>query len=48
MSVTFAVMIGCFYLASQYLQKAAGFSALGASSALVIVAFAHLALENAV
>jgi MFS transporter, DHA2 family, methylenomycin A resistance protein len=38
-ALTFAVMIGCFYLASQYLQKAAGFSALGASSALVIVAF---------
>ena len=31
-------MIGCFYLASQYLQQAAGYSALGASSALVIVA----------
>lgn len=38
-ALTFAVMIGCFYLASQYLQRAAGFSALGASSALVIVAF---------
>jgi MFS transporter, DHA2 family, methylenomycin A resistance protein len=37
-ALTFAVMIGCFYLASQYLQKAAGFSALGASAALVIVA----------
>jgi MFS family permease len=36
--LTFAVMIGCFYLASQYLQRAAGFSALGASAALVIVA----------
>jgi MFS family permease len=31
-------MIGCFYLASQYLQRAAGYSALGASAALVIVA----------
>jgi MFS family permease len=31
-------MIGCFYLASQYLQHTAGYSALGASSALVIVA----------
>jgi MFS family permease len=31
-------MIGCFYLASQYLQRDAGYSALGASSALVIVA----------
>ncbi len=37
-ALTFAVMIGCFYLASQYLQQAAGYSALGASSALVIVA----------
>jgi MFS family permease len=37
-ALTFAVMIGCFYLASQYLQRTAGFSALGASSALVIVA----------
>jgi MFS family permease len=31
-------MIGCFYLAEQYLQRAAGFSALGASAVLVIVA----------
>jgi len=37
-ALTFAVMIGCFYLASQYLQRVAGYSALGASSALVIVA----------
>jgi MFS family permease len=37
-ALTFAVMIGCFYLASQYLQQEAGYSALGASSALVIVA----------
>jgi MFS family permease len=37
-ALTFAVMIGCFYLASQYLQRTAGFSALGASAALVIVA----------
>ena len=37
-ALTFAVMIGCFYLASQYLQHEAGYSALGASSALVIVA----------
>jgi MFS family permease len=36
--LTFAVMIGCFYLASQYLQRVAGYSALGASAALVIVA----------
>ena len=37
-ALTFAVMIGCFYLASQYLQHSAGYSALGAASALVIVA----------
>lgn len=37
-ALTFAVMIGSFYLAEQYLQRAAGYSALGASSALVIVA----------
>jgi MFS family permease len=37
-ALTFAVMIGCFYLAEQYLQRAAGFSALGASAVLVIVA----------
>ena len=37
-ALTFAVMIGCFYLASQYLQHEAGYSALGASAALVIVA----------
>ena len=31
-------MIGAFYIAEQYLQRVAGFSALGASSALVLVA----------
>ena len=36
--LTFAVMIGAFYIAEQYLQRVAGFSALGASSALVLVA----------
>jgi len=36
--LTFAVMIGAFYIAEQYLQRTAHFSALGASSALVIVA----------
>lgn len=35
---TFAVMIGSFYLAEQYLQRARGFSALGASAVLVLVA----------
>ena len=37
-ALTFAIMIGCFYLAEQYLQRAVGFSALGASSVLVVVA----------
>ena len=36
--ITFAVMIGAFYIAEQYLQRVAGFSALGASGALVLVA----------
>ncbi len=36
--LTFAVMIGAFYIAEQYLQRDAGFSALGASAALVLVA----------
>jgi MFS family permease len=36
--LTFAVMIGCFYLAEQYLQRAVGYSALGASAVLVLVA----------
>jgi MFS family permease len=37
-ALTFAVMIGSFYLAEQYLQRAAGYSALRASSVLVVVA----------
>ncbi|MGI8903384.1 MAG: MFS transporter [Solirubrobacteraceae bacterium] len=37
-ALTFAVMIGSFYLAEQYLQRAVGYSALGASGALVVVA----------
>jgi MFS transporter, DHA2 family, methylenomycin A resistance protein len=36
--LTFAVMIGAFYIAEQYLQRVAGFSAMGASGALVLVA----------
>jgi predicted MFS family arabinose efflux permease len=36
--LTFAVMIGAFYVAEQYLQRVAGFSALGASGALVVLA----------
>ena len=37
-ALTFGVMIGAFYLAEQYLQRVAGFSALGAAAALVLVA----------
>ncbi|HET8977183.1 MAG TPA: MFS transporter [Solirubrobacteraceae bacterium] len=37
-ALTFAVMIGSFYIAEQYLQRDAGFSALGASGALILVA----------
>lgn len=37
-SLTFAVMIGCFFLAEQYLQRSAHYSALAASGALVLVA----------
>ena len=36
--LTFAVMVGSFYLAEQYLQNRAGYSALGASAVLVVVA----------
>ncbi|HEX4283312.1 MAG TPA: MFS transporter [Solirubrobacteraceae bacterium] len=36
--ITFAVMIGAFYIAEQYLQRVAGFSPLGASGAMVLVA----------
>ena len=38
-AITFAVMIGSFYLAEQYLQRAAGYSPLSASTVLVAVAF---------
>jgi MFS family permease len=37
-AITFAVMIGSFYLTEQYLQRAAGYSPLGASTVLVAVA----------
>jgi MFS family permease len=37
-ALTFAVMIGTFYLAEQYLQRTADYSALAASNALVLVA----------
>jgi MFS family permease len=37
-TLTFTVMIGAFFLAEQYLQVAAGYSALGAAAALIVVA----------
>ena len=37
-ALTFGVMIGSFFLAEQYLQRTVGFSALGASAALILVA----------
>jgi MFS family permease len=37
-ALTFAVMIGSFYLAEQYLQRVVGYSALGASAVLILVA----------
>src|ERR1700744_1552691 len=37
-AITFAVMVGSFYLAEQYLQRAAGYSPLAASTVLAAVA----------
>jgi DHA2 family methylenomycin A resistance protein-like MFS transporter len=37
-ALTFAVMIGTFFIAEQYLQDAAGYSPLGAAAALIVVA----------
>jgi len=37
-ALTFVVMIGAFFLAQQYLQKTAGYSALGAAAALTAIA----------
>lgn len=37
-ATTFAVMIGTFFLAEQYLQDVAGYSPLGAAAALIVVA----------
>lgn len=37
-ALTFAVMIGTFFIAEQYLQDAAGYSPLGAAAVLIIVA----------
>ena len=36
--LTFAVMIGAFFLAQQYLQQQVGYSALGAAAALTVIA----------
>ncbi len=35
-ALTFAVMIGAFYIAEQYLQRVAGFSALGAAEGVLV------------
>lgn len=37
-ALTFAVMIGTFFIAEQYLQNAVGYSPLGAAAALILVA----------
>ena len=37
-ALTFAVMIGSFYIGQQYLQSASGYSALGAAAALTLIA----------
>ena len=37
-ALTFAVMIGAFYIGQQYLQIASGYSALGAAAALTVIA----------
>jgi MFS family permease len=37
-ALTFVVMIGAFFIAQQYLQEAAGYSALGAAAALTVIA----------
>jgi len=37
-ALTFAVMIGAFYIGQQYLQISAGYSALGAAAALTLIA----------
>jgi MFS family permease len=37
-ALTFAVMIGAFYIGQQYLQSASGYSALGAAAALTVIA----------
>jgi MFS family permease len=37
-ALTFAVMIGAFFIAQQYLQESEGYSALGAAAALTVIA----------
>jgi MFS family permease len=37
-ALTFVVMIGAFFIAQQYLQESAGYSALGAAAALTVIA----------
>ena len=37
-ALTFVVMIGSFFIAQQYLQETAGYSALGAAAALTLIA----------
>jgi MFS family permease len=37
-ALTFVVMIGAFFIAQQYLQEVAGYSALGAAAALTVIA----------
>jgi MFS transporter, DHA2 family, methylenomycin A resistance protein len=37
-ALTFVVMIGTFFMAQQYLQETAGYSALGAAAALTLIA----------
>ena len=37
-ALTFVVMIGAFFIAQQYLQETAGYSALGAAAALTLIA----------
>jgi MFS transporter, DHA2 family, methylenomycin A resistance protein len=37
-ALTFVVMIGSFFIAQQYLQESAGYSALGAAAALTLIA----------
>ncbi|HEX4010555.1 MAG TPA: MFS transporter [Solirubrobacteraceae bacterium] len=44
--LTFAVMIGCFFVAEQFLQRRAGESALGAGAVLMLVALVAGAVSS--